>query len=156
ISHLVTADMLQDIGWVLTSALYMKADWATPFDPGETNPAPFTIAGGGHVTAKFMTGYELPYATASGWKAVSIPYKGGKLTMTALLPPAGSGACALPSQAALRTVAAELKTAGNSDTATALLPKVNLSTNGPVGDMKPVLLRLGMGLAFSPSAADFT
>jgi serine protease inhibitor len=35
------------------------------------------------------------------------------------------------------------------------LPKVNLSTGGSFGDMKPVLERLGMGLAFT-SSADFS
>lgn len=156
ISHLVTPDMVQDVGWVLTSALYMKAPWATPLDPGETGPAPFTMAGGHKVTAQFMAGYEVPYAAVNGWQAVSLPYKGGKLTMTALLPPSGSAACALPSQATLQTVAAGLSTPGNADTATVYLPKVNLRTGGSTGDMKPVLLRLGMGVAFSSTKANFT
>jgi serine protease inhibitor len=155
ISHLVTPGMVSDIGWVLTSALYMKAAWATPFNPGETSPDPFTMAGGHHVTARFMTGDQFPYATADGWQAVSLPYKGGKLTMTALLPPSGAGTCALPGQAALRTIAASLNAAGPGGIAKVSLPRVNLSTGGSQGDMKAVLLRLGMGLAFKPTA-DFT
>jgi serine protease inhibitor len=42
-----------------------------------------------------------------------------------------------------------------SGTAGVSLPKVNLDTHGGVGDMKPVLERLGMGQAFG-STADFT
>lgn len=155
ISHLVTPDMLTNIGWVLTSALYMKASWATPFDPSESSPDKFTVAGGHRVTAEFITGDKFAYTTAGGWQAVSLPYQGGKLTMTALLPPSGSATCALPSQTDLRTIAARLNGKGMAGIAEVSLPRVNLSTDGSQGDMKPVLLRLGMGQAFS-TTADFT
>lgn len=154
IPRLVTADMLADIGWVLTSALYMNAAWATPFDPIKTEPEPFTEENGQKVTARYMNGLLFPFAAARGWQAVSLPYKGGKLTMIALLPPAGSGTCALPSGAALRSMTAALG-APKGKAAQALLPKVSLSTGGSMGSMKPVLERLGMSLAFSDSA-DFT
>jgi serpin B len=64
ISQLVNASMLDDIGWVLTSALYLDATWATPFDPGKTGPGPFTPAGAKPVTVKFMNGDDVPYASA--------------------------------------------------------------------------------------------
>lgn len=156
IPRLVTPSMLENIGWVLTSALYMDAAWATPFDPHQTNPGPFTLAGGRQVTVPFMNGAGFRFAAAAGWSAVSLPYQGGKLTMTALLPPPGSGLCALPAPAALRTIDGDLRgPQGRQDTAEVSLPKVSLSTGGPLGDMKPVLKRLGMGLAFTDSA-DFT
>jgi len=156
IPRLVTPGMLTGIGWVLTSALYMNAAWATPFEPAETEPEPFTVAGGQKVTAHFMNGKVFPFATADGWDAVSFAYKGDKLTMTALLPPAGASTCALPSQGALQAMTATLNAPpGLNNEAIALLPKVSLSTGGPKGDMKAVLERLGMGLAFT-DAADFT
>ena len=99
ISQLVNASMLDNIGWVLTSALSLNAKWATPFDPSKTQLGPFTPAGAKPVTVKFMNGDDFRYAAGGGWQAVSLPYQGGKVTMTALLPPAGSAACALPSQA---------------------------------------------------------
>jgi len=154
IPQLVTPDMLANgIGWVLTSALYMNAAWQSPFDPNKTGPGSFTLAGGKQVTAKFMNGDGYSFATAGGWDAVSLPYKGGKLTMTALLPPSGAGTCALPSDTGLRTLTAALG-AGKTDNAVSL-PKVSLSVNGSLGDMKSVLQRLGMGQAFT-DAADFT
>jgi serine protease inhibitor len=75
--------------------------------------------------------------------------------MTALLPPAGSGSCALPSQASLATIAGSLdgSAAGLADVS---LPKVNLDTTGDMGDMKPALEQLGMGVAFDEQDADFT
>jgi serpin B len=153
ISQLVDASMLGNIGWVLTSALYLNAKWATPFDPNQTQPGPFTLAGAKPVTVKFMNGDGFPYSADGGWQAVSLPYQGGKLTMTALLPPAGSAACALPSQASLTSIARSLDHPGS--VADVSLPRVNLDTAGSVGDMKPTLEQLGMGVAFD-QGADFS
>jgi serine protease inhibitor len=155
ISQLVNAGMLDNVGWVLTSALYLNAKWATPFDPDKTGPGPFTPTGAKPVTVKFMNGDDLPYASAGGWQAVSLPYQGGRLTMTALLPPAGSASCALPSQASLTSIARTFDgpRAGLAD---ASLPKVNLDTSGGAGDMKPTLSQLGLGVAFDQREADFT
>lgn len=153
ISQLVDASMLGDIGWVLTSALYLNAKWATPFDPTQTQPGPFTPAGAKPVTVKFMNGDGFRYSSAGGWQAVSLPYQGGKLTMTALLPPAGSAPCALPTQASLTSIARALDRPGL--VANVSLPRVNLDTAGGVGDMKPTLEQLGMGVAFD-QGADFT
>lgn len=156
ITQLVTPDAVASVGWVLTSALYMDASWAAPFDPNRTVPGPFTPAGAPPVTVKFLTRDGFRFAAADGWTAVSLPYKGGKLTMIALLPPSGSGACALPGQAALRAMTGSLTgSAGGPGTALVSLPKVSLSTSGPMGDMEAALRRLGMGLAFG-SQADFT
>ena len=166
ISQLVDAGMLSRVGWVLTSALYLDAKWATPFDANQTQPASFTPTSGKPVRVPFMNGDAFPYATAGGWQAVSLPYQGGKLTMTALLPPTRSGACALPSQPELAALTGALDGAradagagagggvgvGKADV---WLPKVDLDTNGAAGNMQPVLKRLGMGLAFTDDA-DFT
>ena len=143
---------------MLTSALYLDAKWATPFDAEpRPQPAPFTPTGGKPVTVKFMNGDAFRYATGGGWQAVSLPYQGGKLTMTALLPPAGSASCALPSQASLAAITGSLDGprcgAGLADVS---LPKVNLDTSGGVGDMKPALEQLGMGAGFNQQDADFT
>lgn len=165
ISNLVSPGMLTGVGWVLTSALYLDAKWTAPFDPNKTMPDPFTTAGGQKVTASYLNGVGFLYAKSGGWTAVSLPYAGGKLTMTALLPPAGSGSCALPTQAGLASITASLNAEGTGaqpgyagrpgNLATVYLPKVNLAVNGQTGDMKAVLTGLGMGQAFT-GAADFT
>jgi serine protease inhibitor len=153
ITRLVAPGMLGNIGWALTSALYMDARWATPFDPNKTRQGPFTPSSGHPVTVKYLNGAGLPFATADGWTGVSLPYKGGKLTMTALLPPPGTGTCALPDPAALRTITAKLHGTGlGVQLARISLPRVNLGTEGSVGDMAPVLKSLGMGGAFSDTA----
>ncbi|MGH3170350.1 MAG: serpin family protein, partial [Trebonia sp.] len=151
IPRIVSPGMLHDIGWVLTSALYMDAKWATPFNPGLTRSGTFTTAAGQPVGAKFMNGGSFASAAADGWTAVSLPYQGGKLSMTALLPPAGSGACALPGTATLGTLTADLaRTRLDFGLRAAVsLPKVDLSTSANLNGM---LAKLGMGVAFSPAA----
>jgi serine protease inhibitor len=153
IPQLLRPGSLQNIGWMLTDALYMNAAWATPFDPSDTVPDSFTTATGQHVTVKFMINGAYRAVSADGWTAVWLPYRGGKLAMEALLPPAGMTGCALPSAAALTSMTARLAAGGagllNRSVA---FPKVSLATQA---SLKPVLASLGMGVAFSPSA-DFT
>jgi serine protease inhibitor len=158
ISRLVTSDMLADIGWVLTSALYLNATWATPFEADKTDPAPFTPAGARAVNVPFMNGDGFPFAAAAGWTAVALPYQGRTLTMTALLPPSGAGSCALPTTGALRAMTGALAPHGRlsfAQTALLSMPKVKLSVTGDEGDMTGELKQLGMGQAFGHSA-DFT
>ena len=109
------------------------------------------------VTATFMNGDGFGYATADGWQGVSLPYQGDKLTMTALLPPAGSASCALPSTAAQSAITRSLDgSAAGATVADVSLPKVSLDTGGATGDMKPALEQLGMGAAFGGTQANFT
>jgi serpin B len=151
IPQLLSPGALSGVQWVLTAALYLKATWATPFSPGETATGSFAPADGAPVTADFMNGPGFTQSQAAGWTAVSLPYQGGTLAMTALLPPSGSGACALPSTATLATVEAELAR-GGTGTASVSIPKLDLTTSG---DMSTVLKALGMEPALD-SSADFT
>ena len=153
IPQLLPPGQLQDIGWVLTDALYLDAEWATPFDPIQTSPGPFTTAVGQQVTAQFMTGGQYRVAGAGGWTAVWLPYSGGKLAMEALLPPAGAAGCTMPAAASLGATTSLLASGWSGAlTRSIAFPKVNLATHI---SMKPLLTSLGMGVAFSP-AADFT
>ena len=152
IPQLLLPGSLYHIGWVLTDALYLHADWATPFDANDTNGGPFTTAAGTRVTAQFMTGVPFRAVSAGGWTAVWLPYAGGKLAMEALLPPAGAAGCTMPAAAALAAMTSRLADSGPARYRTIALPKVNLGSHV---SMRPVLAQLGMGVAFSP-AADFT
>jgi serpin B len=155
ITNLVTPGSLDHIGWVLTSALYMDAKWATPFEAAKTQPGTFTPAGAKPVSVSFMNGAGFGYAAAGGWQAVSLPYQGSKLTMTALLPPAGAAGCTLPSAPDLTAIAAALRAGGGQGDTLVSMPKVSLRVGGATGDMGPVLKGLGMAPAFGRTA-DFT
>ena len=138
-------------GWMLTDALYLHADWATPFEADQTNPDEFTTAVGQKVTAPFMNGGRFHAVSLDGWTAVQLPYRGGKLAMIALLPPAGAGGCTLPSASALGTITTRLASPRDLIRSVAL-PKVNLASQV---SLKDLLTKLGMGMTFT-TAADFT
>lgn len=151
ITKLVSADMLDNIGWVLTSALYLDAAWETPFDVNQTRPGPFTPAPGRTVTAQYMHDFSVRAAAAGGWTGVSLPYQGGRVAMLALLPPAGAGQCALPAAADLAAIAGGVGDSAAEQVAIGF-PKVSIGSNARMDDE---LKRLGMRLAFTDSA-DFT
>ena len=144
IRRLIEPSMLRQIGWVLTSALYLDAAWATPFDANQTGQQEFSTAADGPVIANYMNGGGFRYGTADGWTGVSLPYRGGKLSMVALLPPASASGCAVPDAATVARIGA-----GTGGTAAVSVPKVNLSTTGSMNDL---LTSLGMGVAFGLGA----
>jgi serpin B len=155
IPRLLSPGSLNDIGWVLTDALYLKAAWATPFQASQTVPGPFTTAAGQQATVAFMNGGQYRAVSAAGWTAVQLPYRGGKLAMVALLPPSGTAGCETPAASALGALTARLAAGGTADpvqTRSVSLPRVNL---GGHASMKGLLSELGMGVAFTASA-DFT
>jgi serine protease inhibitor len=158
IPQLLPPGSLQDIGWVLTDALYLKAAWATPFQASQTSPGPFTTASGRQVSAKYMNGGAYAAASVDGWTAVWLPYRGGQLAMMALLPPAGGSGCLLPTPAQLGTLSTTLAAHGTHPLGRSALirdvalPKVTLQNKT---SLKGLLTGLGMGVAFTP-AADFS
>jgi len=138
------------IGWVLTDALYLNARWQRPFEHALTRPGSFAAAGG-QVTAKYLDGGPFTLAGAAGWTAVALPYRGGRLSMLALLPPTGgSGGCQLPDMRAVSALSSRL--AGSKSVTDVMLPKVSLAASESLQD---VLTSLGMGIAFS-GGADFS
>jgi len=154
IPQLLPPGSLDGIGWVLTDALYLHAAWATPFQASQTGPGPFTAASGRQVSANFMNGGPYAAVGANGWTAVWLPYRGGQLAMTVLLPPANASGCAMPTATQLGALTAKLA-AGTANPALARdisLPRVTLQDKI---SMTGLLTRLGMGVAFSP-AADFS
>jgi serpin B len=160
IPRLLTAGSVQNLGWVLTDALYLNAAWASPFEAASTRTQTFRTAAGQNVAAKFMNGGRFRQAQASGWTAVALPYRGGRLAMVALLPPvAQGGGCSLPPASSLAAMTGALaggagtpgRTAVAGGTAVAL-PRVSLSTKA---DLKGLLAGLGLGVAFT-SGADFS
>lgn len=73
---------------ILVNALYLKAAWLTPFRGRQDGP--FITADGTQRTVPMMRGKTpLSGCRGAGWTTVSIPYVGGGLSMTVLLPDAG-------------------------------------------------------------------
>jgi serpin B len=135
---------------VLVNAVYLKADWATPFKTGRTRDQAFH-APGSDVTAAFMNGTESRrYAAGDGWQSVDLDYVGGDLTMTVLVPDEGR----------FDAVAGHLSPAllaavnGTRPTDVSLsLPKFDIQK--ALG-LNQQLSQLGMPTAFDPDRADFS
>jgi serpin B len=153
ITNLIPPGALSQIGWVLTDALYLNATWQHQFASARTQPGPFH-ASHGTVRVSYLNGGHFAVATADGWTAAKLPYRGGRLSMLALLPPAVPGPaatrCVLPGAGTLSALADRF---GSKATRTPIaLPKVNLASSE---SLQQVLTKLGMGVAFS-GGANFT
>lgn len=75
----------------LVNAVYLEAPWAQEFQPGQTVPSTFTLADG---TTKQVPMMHASLAGATGFagpthQSVTLPYLGGTLAMTAVLPQPG-------------------------------------------------------------------
>lgn len=81
---------------VLTNAIYFKGLWSQPFDPADTADAPFWLTADTQVSTPFMTRRgEMLYAEDEVAQVLSLPYKGGALSMLVFLPPQHGGLGAL-------------------------------------------------------------
>lgn len=150
ISQLLSAQTLTPaVDLVVTDAVYLHATWAYPFDPDQTSPQPFF----GTTTEQVATMREtaqLGYARDPGYQVVELPYAGGRLEMTILLP---DGPLA-PLEAQLESGGLTGLTAGVKSTTVSLsLPRFTVSFQQTLNDD---LKALGITDAFDPSAADFS
>ena len=133
----------------LVNAIYLKAPWQTPFSADATKADTFTRADGSAVQVPFMaTTASLRYASGDGWRAVEIPYIGGSLAMTVILPDNLAGF--------ERTLTADTFaaiTGALTETQVALtLPKFRIETKAKLA---LILAALGMPSAFD-DRADFS
>ncbi|MGC5011677.1 serpin family protein [Streptosporangium sp. DT93] len=95
---------------VVADALYLKAEWATPFtDPPEEN-AVFTRADGTTVRTTLMRrDGDVPYVEGPAWQAVELRYTGDELAMWVLVPRTGASPADLLSPAVLAEVSSGLR-----------------------------------------------
>jgi serine protease inhibitor len=71
----------------LVNATYFHALWATEFDAGATKPAPFHTFSGKDVSVPMMHRPSgVRRALGPDYRAVLLPYKGGRFSMVILLP----------------------------------------------------------------------
>lgn len=151
IAELVKKDMLNELTrFVLTDAIYFKAQWSRPFLKSATAAGPFRRLDGTTTQAMMMrdAGSGL-YARGNGYQTVSLSYTNGQ-SMIVIVPDAGTFA-AFERALDARTLAS-IDAALESTYVILQMPKFEFRTSAP---LKAPLERLGMPIAFT-DAADFS
>ncbi|MDO9495964.1 MAG: serpin family protein [Nocardioides sp.] len=138
---------------VLVNAIYLKAPWERPFEKDLTEDGPFHLEDGSTVTVPMMRPTDGPVALGrgDGWQAVPLPYAGGRVAMTVVLPDEGR----------LADVEAQVVSGGLPEILASpepaqvglVLPRWTFRTEAPLGD---ALKALGMTLPFEAGRADFS
>ncbi|WP_438009675.1 serpin family protein [Sorangium sp. So ce321] len=137
---------------VLTNAIYFNAAWRTPFETTATEDGQFVTADGSEVTVPLMHGgLEIPYAEGEGYQAVAMPYDGDELSMVIILPEKGT----------LDAFEASLDAAKVDGIVGAMSEHLVVTTMPKFKfeyelSLKETLKAMGMEVAFTPGAADFT
>jgi len=71
----------------LVNTVYLKARWASTFDPRKTKPRDFTLPKGSTLKLPMMSqSGAFNYADNESWQCVELPLQGGEATMLFLLP----------------------------------------------------------------------
>jgi serine protease inhibitor len=134
---------------VLANAIHMKAAWALPFDPAATTDDVFHRPSGDVRTPMMHIEKRFRYAAGTGWQAVELPYADSQLAMWVLVPTGRTAPVDLLAPEVLKSVRR-----GLAPTAVDVaLPRWDFGTDI---QLKPVLKRLGMTLAFADGRADLS
>ena len=76
--------------FIITSAIYFKAEWFAPFTESETHDADFKLLDGSTVTVSMMEQeMQFNYEDGSNYQAIELKYKGNDFSMVVLLPDEG-------------------------------------------------------------------
>lgn len=138
---------------VLTNAIYFRGFWKNPFAAKSTRPLPFTTSKGDEkVTSTMFQKASLRYAEDPAAQCLELPYQGGEMVMTILLPRRGDGLSELKRSldaAALANWVDKLR----PRMLDVYLPKFSLTSEFK---LKEVLSGLGMPQAFDEQNADFS
>ncbi len=161
---------------ILVNAIYFKGDWVTSFDKKHTQEEPFLRADGTKNNAKLMQAtlsaryaafqadgayFETPhfrdgnaklYPDGDSFQIAELPYKGGKLAMTVILPRNPKGLSAIEKNLSADKLGLWLSRL-EARTVQVKLPKFRMETSYGLGE---VLGKMGMKKAFDPDRADFS
>ena len=140
---------------IVANVVYFKGAWEYAFDPTQTKAAPFTLADGTQTSVNMMSQASAPFPVFFGtnFAAASLPYGQGRLSMIVVLPNTGVD---FDTFISTLTVADIQSWVGQMAAVPALnfsLPRFSTSF---AMNLVPTLTTLGMGVAFDPTAADFS
>ncbi|MEX0866749.1 MAG: serpin family protein, partial [Pirellulales bacterium] len=140
-----------DTRLVLTNAIYFKGDWQHEFEEDNTKPLPFFLAKDKQVDVPLMYQQEkFPYFENDKLQAISLPYKGGELSMVVVLPREKEGLAELESELSQQNI--DAWSPRRQREAMVWLPKFKSESEF---NLNATLKALGMTLPFS-TEADFS
>jgi serpin B len=140
---------------VLVNAIYFLGDWNSPFEPWATRPAPFFLTATQKKNVPTMNQEnQFLVGRQDGVTAVSIPYKGGEMSMLLLVPDRVDGLAAVESSLDAKKLAA-LASGMKVEVIALSLPKFEVNPGGSLL-LGEELRALGMPLAFDRERADLT
>jgi len=136
----------------LINAVYFKGTWSDRFDPANTHPADFTLLDGSKKKVQMMSrNGKYRYFQGDGFQAISLPYGKGRLSKYIFLPDTDSSLAAF----------CKMLDAANWEKWMGRFHQVDGDISLPrfrieyEAELQKALTALGMGVAFSPDAADF-
>jgi serpin B len=144
---------------VLTNAIYFLADWLYTFDKALTTDEQFTKLDNSTVTVPLMQlgdsdeEVRMLYCRVGDVRAIDLPYRGGRLCMTVMLPDKGEFP-AFERSLTVEKIDQIVAAMDSTNLPPVRLPKFTFTT-GSIS-LVPVLKALGMVDAFDGGKADFS
>jgi serpin B len=129
---------------VLANAVALDAKWSMPFAKATTADAPFDTPSGRRSVSTMHLQTSYAYLEAHGWRAVKLPYQGGRLDALVVLPDSGVDP--------LTVLPAVLSTPGdafNGALVRLAMPRFEVTHSV---DLHQPLAALGLGSLFTTSA----
>lgn len=140
---------------VMANAIYFRGDWSLPFIRQFTTAAPFHVAASNSKDVPTMHQVrESRFAAIDGVKLLEMPYEGGALAMTLVLPDKVDGLDALDARLSQAVFDRWLEALAMERVDVAL-PRVKIDPASSV-TLDNALKALGMTMAFDRDNADFT
>ena len=137
---------------VLTSAVYFKADWFSPFEKTQTENAPFFVSATEQVeTPTTQQELSLPYIPLPGAQVVEVPYADARHSMLILLPDQAEGLADWESRLTAEQLASWTRNMQERQVRLSL-PRFTMTV---ATSLTPTLKSLGITAAFQPDA-DFS
>jgi serpin B len=137
--------------FVLTNAVYFKANWAVPFGKASTQNEPFLADSGASSEVPMMrTDFNARYVVKPDYQAIALPYAKNELELVAIMPTQGTFGAFIDGTSAesVARISGEL-TGGQVDLK---FPKFGIESHVP---LMARLQAFGMLRAFQPGA-DFS
>jgi serpin B len=151
ITDLVPQGALSDLTrLVLVNAMYLKADWAVPFNAAFTRDRAFRLASGKKVKVPTMSmEVSQPVARGDGYRAIELPYDGDRVAMLIVVPSDLAAFEAGLTSDALDAIVGSLE----QDTVALTTPTFSARTSV---DLAGPLKALGITDIFDPALADLS